>query len=114
LYIQKEIGMAKYLFQASYVGEGRKGLLREGGTARRDNLEKTVAAVGGTIESFYYAFGPADVVVIADLPDNITAAGLALTIAGSGMIEISTTVLLTPAEIDQAVKAGVSYRAPGQ
>lgn len=30
--------MAKYLFEANYVGEGIKGLMREGGTKRRDAL----------------------------------------------------------------------------
>ena len=32
--------MAKYLWQANYVGEGLKGLLKEGGARRRALVEK--------------------------------------------------------------------------
>ena len=66
--------MPKYLFQASYVGEGIKGLLKEGGSKRRETVEQTVKGMGGTLEAFYYAFGEDDVIAISDFPDNINAA----------------------------------------
>jgi len=106
--------MPKYLFQASYSSDGTKGLLKEGGTQRVTNLEKTLQGIGGKLETFYYAFGDSDVVGIAELPDNVTAAALPLTINASGMGNVKTTVLMTPAEIDQAAKKSVSYRAPGR
>ena len=106
--------MPKYLFQASYSSDGTKGLLKEGGTQRVTNLEKTLQGIGGKLETFYYAFGDSDVVGIAELPDNVTAAALSLTINASGMGNVKTTVLMTPAEIDQAAKKSVSYRAPGR
>ena len=59
------------------------------------------------------AFGETDVVAVIDLPDNATAAGVALLIAASGKIDIKTTVLLTPEEVDAAVKVGGDYRSPG-
>ena len=105
--------MPKYLVQASYVGDGVRGLRQEGGSARRDAVEKACASVGGTLEAFYYAFGDADVVTVIDLPDNTTAAGVALLIAASGKIDIKTTVLLSPEEIDAAIKVGGDYRPPG-
>ena len=43
--------MAKYLIQANYVGEGIKGLLKDGGSTRRAVTEKMLAAVGGKIEA---------------------------------------------------------------
>ncbi|MGA8295653.1 MAG: GYD domain-containing protein, partial [Acidimicrobiales bacterium] len=67
--------MPKYLVQASYVGDGVQGLRKEGGSARRAAVEKACVSVGGTLESFYFAFGETDVVAIIDVPDNITAAG---------------------------------------
>ena len=70
--------MPKYLVQASYVGEGVKGLLKEGGTARRKALEQATKAMGGTLEAFYCAFGEKDAFVIADYPDNVTASAAAL------------------------------------
>jgi len=106
--------MPKYLFHANYVGEGVKGLIKEGGTSRRVVVEKAAQSVGGTVEAFYYAFGETDAYVIVDLPDNTTAASLALTVAASGTVAIKTTVLITPEEVDQAVKQSHSYRPPGQ
>lgn len=106
--------MPKYLFQASYVGEGLKGLLREGGSKRRETVEQTIKGMGGTLEGFYYAFGEDDVFAIADLPDNISTAALALLINASGAVKLKTTVLLTPEEIDQATKKSIDYRPPGR
>jgi len=105
--------MPKYLVQASYVGEGVQGLRQEGGSARRDAVEKACASAGGKLEAFYYAFGDTDVVTVIDLPDNATAAGVALLIAASGKVDIKTTVLLSPEEIDASVEVGGDYRPPG-
>jgi uncharacterized protein with GYD domain len=106
--------MAKYLLEASYVGDGIKGLLKEGGTSRRAAAEKAVQSVGGRMEAFYYAFGGADAYLIVDVPDNASMTALALAINASGVVTIKTTVLLTPEEVDGAVKKSPSYRAPGQ
>jgi uncharacterized protein with GYD domain len=106
--------MPKYLFQANYVGEGIKGLLKEGGTSRRAAVEKAVKSLGGTLEAFYYAFGETDAYVIAELPDNATTAALSLTVSASGAAVVKTTVLMTPEEVDEAAKKTPSYRPPGQ
>jgi len=106
--------MAKYLIQANYVGEGAKGLLKEGGSSRRAVVEKLFASQGGSVESFYYAFGETDLYVIADMPDHATMAAIALLIGSTGTVTLKTTVLLTPAEIDEAAKKTPVYRAPGQ
>jgi uncharacterized protein with GYD domain len=45
--------MAKYLLQASYTVEGLEGLLKEGGSARREAVAKATEALGGTLEAFY-------------------------------------------------------------
>jgi len=106
--------MPKYLIQATYMAEGTKGLLAEGGTKRRDAAAKAIKAAGGKLEAFYFAFGKSDAIVIVDLPDNVSAAAASLTISASGVVTTSTTVLLTPGEIDEAAKKSVPYRAPGQ
>jgi len=105
--------MPKYLVQASYSGEGVQGLRKEGGTSRRDAIARACASVGGSLDAFYFAFGDSDVVTVLDLPDNTTAAGVALLVASSGTVDIKTTVLLTPEEVDAAVKVGGDYRPPG-
>ena len=78
--------MPKYLVQANYVGEGLKGLLKEGGSSRRGTIEKLLGSVGGRVEAFYYAFGDTDALVIVDLPDNVTAAALSLTINAAAAV----------------------------
>ena len=106
--------MPKYLVEANYVGEGLKGLLKEGGSSRRAAIEKLYASVGGKVEAFYFAFGKTDIIVIADVPDNVSAAALSLTVSAAGAATTRVTVLLTPEEIDAATKKRPQYRPPGQ
>lgn len=105
--------MPKYMIAGSYTAEGLKGLLRDGGTGRRAALEKALVPVNGKIEVFYFAFGEDDAVLIADLPDNVSAAAVALATSGMGFVRTRTTVLLTPEEVDQAAQKSVAYRPPG-
>lgn len=106
--------MAKYLIQGNYVGGSAKGLLKDGGSSRRAAIKRLVSSIGGKVEAFYYAFGETDVFVIADLPDNVTAAALSLNINATGAVAVKVTVLLTSEEIDEAAKKTISYRPPGQ
>ncbi len=106
--------MTKYMFQANYVGEGVKGLIKEGGSSRRAAIEKAAQSMGGKLEGFYFAFGDVDAYVIVDLPDNAAAAAMALTVNASGAAVTKTIVLMTPEEVDGAVKKSPSYRAPGK
>lgn len=106
--------MAKFLFEANYEGEGVSGLLREGGTYRRARVEEMLKSVDGKIESFYFAFGDRDVIIVADLPDNATAAAIALKVNAAGLAKCKTTVLMTPEEVDAASKMDVAYKPPGR
>jgi uncharacterized protein with GYD domain len=89
-------------------------LLKEGGTSRRAATEKLVKSLGGTLEAYYFAFGESDGFVIADLPDNVSMASVALTVAASGLVAVKTIVLITPEQVDEAVKKTPSYRPPGK
>jgi uncharacterized protein with GYD domain len=105
--------MPKYLTVASYTAEGAKGLLKEGGTARRAAVEKLMKSLGGRLEAFYFAFGEKDAYIITEGPDNATTAAVSLTVSASGALRTKTIVLLTPEEIDQAAKKAVKFRPPG-
>jgi len=107
------ITVAKYLFQSSYTVEGAKGLAKEGGTSRRKVVQDAVEKIGGKVEAFYYAFGDVDVYLILDLPDHIAATALALAVNRAGAATIKTTVLITPEDVDKALKQKVNYRPPG-
>ena len=105
--------MAKYLLEASYTLDGVKGVQAGGGTNRRDAVEQVAQSVGGQLECFYFAFGDRDAYVIVDLPDNESAAAVALTVNAAGGATVKTVVLLTPEEVDAAGKRSVDYRPPG-
>jgi uncharacterized protein with GYD domain len=105
--------MPKYMFTGSYTAEGARGLLKEGGTARRAATEKLVKSLGGTLETYYFAFGSDDFVIIADLPDHTAAAAAALAAGSTGAVNTRTVVLLTPQEADAVAKLTPKYRAPG-
>ena len=106
--------MPKFLIQLSYTPEGAKGLLRDGGSARRKAAADVLAQFGGTVEAFYFAFGADDAVLIVEVPDHETMAAIALTVSATGTIRTRATVLLTPEQIDEAAKKQVRFRAPGQ
>ena len=105
--------MAKYLIQGSYTAEGLKGLLKDKASGRQAAVKKTLASVGGKVESFHYAFGDYDVALIVDLPDNVSAAAISLKVSASGLVRTKTTPLLTVEEADQALQKSIDYRAPG-
>ncbi len=105
--------MPKYLFRASYSAAGAAGLLKEGGTSRVKAVETLAASVGGTVEAIYWAFGADDFVCIADMPDAAAAAALSLTVGASGAVTVTTSPLLTAAEVDEVVRRRVEYRPPG-
>ncbi|MDA8308603.1 MAG: GYD domain-containing protein [Deltaproteobacteria bacterium] len=106
--------MARYLLQGKYSADGVKGLLKDGGSARRAALEKLTKSLGGTMESCYFAFGDYDIVGIGDMPDNVSAAAFSLTVSATGLASVKTTVLMTPEEVDQAAKKSPTYQGPGR
>ena len=105
--------MAKYLVEASYSPEGARGLLKDGGSARRDAVTQLMETLGGKIEAFYFSFGSSDVYVIVDLPDNVSAAAAVLAVSSSGAVTAKTVVLLTPEEVDEACRKSPAYQPPG-
>jgi uncharacterized protein with GYD domain len=83
---------------------------------RREALEPVIAAVGGTLHGFWYAFGDADGYVLAEFPSDVVAASTLARVAASGAVaSLSTTKLLTVEEMLEALRGsgGMAYRAPG-
>jgi uncharacterized protein with GYD domain len=105
--------MPKYLFHGSYTPEGFKGLMAEGGVKRREAAIRSLESVGGKLEAFYFAFGDNDFYIIVDLPDNVTTTAVSFAGNVSGTFGIKTVVLLTPEEVDEALKKSIDFQAPG-
>ena len=106
--------MPKYLLHVNYIGEGIKGLLSEGGSSRKAMAEAAAKSVGASLESMYFAISETDCYVIADAPNHHAVAALSLTMNATGRVRITSTVLMTAEDMDEAVKLRPSYRAPGQ
>jgi uncharacterized protein with GYD domain len=106
--------MAKYLVQFSYTGEGLKGLLKEGGSKRREAIEQLVKSMGGKLEAYYFAYGEYDGIAIVEGTDIVNQLAGVLAINASGVVKTTTTVLITPEEVDQAIKKVPTYRPPGK
>lgn len=104
--------MPKYLVQGSYTDEGLTGLLKGGGTKRREMVEHLAKEMGGRLETFYFAFGSDDFVIILDLPSNVDMAATAMVAQASGTVKSRVTVLMTPEDVDQAARRKVDFRPP--
>jgi uncharacterized protein with GYD domain len=96
--------MAKYLFEISYTDIGHQDFLKEGGTSWHTTVESSIRGLNGWLEAFYFSFGETDIFVIAELPDQVSAAAFSLILSAAGAASIKTVVLISPAEIDQATK----------
>lgn len=105
--------MPKFLIEATYTAEGHKGLAKERASGRKAAVTQAVKKMGGKLDAIYFCLGENDVILIADLPDHVSAAAISSAACASGMVRTKTTVLLTVAEADEALSKTVAYRAPG-
>ncbi len=108
--------MPPYLVQVTYTPEAWAAQLKHP-QDRRAIVRPLFERLGGRIESVYFAFGPYDVVLIADLPDNRSAAALSLALTTGGAVKAIQTTPLLPIEegiaaMRQAAEAGTVYQSP--
>ncbi|MDH3729811.1 MAG: GYD domain-containing protein [Acidimicrobiia bacterium] len=105
--------MPKYMVQGSLSASGMAGVVEEGGSRRHLAVKKAVESMGGKLEGYYFSFGHSDVVGILEMPSNVAMAGLAAAFASGGAVSsLVTTALLTPEEVDEAVKLHPDYTPP--
>ena len=106
--------MPKYLIRLSLTSEGVRALQKEGAVTRKAAATKFAESAGGKLEAMYYAFGQDDVVAIADLPDNASAAASSIAANAAGQAHFMVTPLLTAEEMDRAVEKSRSLTPPGR
>lgn len=96
--------MPVYLHQIAYSREGWQALLSQP-QDRIEAVRPAIEKLGGKIKSAWFAFGEYDIVVITEMPDNVSAAGIAIAFAGGGACKsVQTTPLMTTEEAVQAMK----------
>ena len=106
--------MAHYLVQGSYTPASVKALV--GNPQDRTSSVKTlIQSAGGTFHHMFFSLGESDFHILCELPDNVSAAAIAMMVGATGATtNYRTTVLLTPAEAMQAMTKAksVSYTPP--
>ncbi len=96
--------MPHYLHQIAYSREGWEALLAHPQN-RIEAVRPAIEKLGGKIETAWFAFGEYDVILVAELPDNVSAAAIAMAFAGGGACKaVQTTPLMSPEEAMQAFK----------
>ncbi len=105
--------MSKYMFEATYTPEGVKGIQQAGAASRVAAISDMCAGLGGSLDSFHFAFGSVDAFVVCDLPNDEAAAAAAFTVGASASTQVRTIKLLTVEEADAAIGRSVAYRPPG-
>jgi uncharacterized protein with GYD domain len=104
--------MSHFLCQISYTTEAWEKLLKSPQN-RFDAVRPAVEKLGGKVDNGWFSFGDFDAVVIIQMPDNVSAAAIAMAFAAGGALKsVKTTPLLTAAEGLDAMKkaAGAGYR----
>jgi uncharacterized protein with GYD domain len=106
--------MPHYLHQVAYSAEGWSAIVAQP-QDRLAIVRSAIEKLGGKLVHGWFAFGDYDVVAITEMPDNVSAAALAIAFAGGGACKsVHTTPLMSQEEALQAMrKAGESgYRPP--
>jgi uncharacterized protein with GYD domain len=107
--------MPYYLYQSTYTPEAWAAQVKNPQDVRQ-RVEATIKQHGGKLVGVWYAFGEYDLVSIAEYPDNVSMATVAMTFAAGGALKSAkTTVLMTVEEGLKAMKqaGGSKYQAPG-
>jgi uncharacterized protein with GYD domain len=107
--------MSTYLFHAFQTPATLAKLL-EAPEDRFAANEPAFKALGGQLLGFWYTVGGAEVYVLFELPDDVTATGMAAKVFASGAFTSPTTTrLMTVPETLTALGGSVpAYRPPGE
>jgi uncharacterized protein with GYD domain len=108
--------MPLYMYQGAYNSDSWATQVRNQPDPV-DRVRPLVEACGGRLDTFFYAFGEYDIVLIIDMPDDESAAALSLAAAAGGSLRAAhTTKLMTVeqglAAMRKANEAGSVYTPP--
>ena len=110
--------MAFYLLRAKYAQDSMNALVQRP-EDRMLTTTRLLKAVGGRLHYYFFCFGEYDIVLLFELPDNVSAAALAMTLSAAGTVTATETIpLLTTEEaidaMNQAREASGIYVPPGR
>ncbi len=106
--------MALYLWQVGYTSDAWTTQIKN--PRNRLELVRPVAErLGGRIIDAWFTFGEYDVVVLVEMPDNVSMASLVLAATTGGHLSASKTTPLMPIDdgVDAMRRAGeIAYPKP--
>jgi uncharacterized protein with GYD domain len=103
-----------YLYQSAYTPEAWAAQIKNPQDVR-ERTQAIIEQLGGRVIGTWYAFGEYDTVSIAEFPDNVGFATVAIAFAAGGALKAAkTTPLLTVEEGLEALKnaKGAPYQPP--
>jgi uncharacterized protein with GYD domain len=96
--------MPSYLLQASYTVEALNALMKKP-QDRTEVVRKSIEKLGGKLIGLWLAFGEHDIVCVFEMPNNVSAAAIAVSVgAGGAVTNTRTTPLLAVEEGIAAMK----------
>ncbi len=95
--------MATYVLLISYAQKGIENIKQS--PSRLDGVKVLFKSMGGELKQFYLTLGRYDAIVIAEAPDDETAAKLALTIGSAGNVRTETLRAFTEDEYKKIIAA---------
>jgi uncharacterized protein with GYD domain len=107
--------MSTYLYHAFQTPATLAKLL-EAPEDRSAVLAPILKSLGGQLLGYWYVLGGAEVYVMFELPDDITATAISVKVAASGaFVSPTCTELITVPEMLTALGGSTpAYRAPGE
>ncbi len=106
--------MPNYMYSGNYTKEGAAGLIKDGGKTRKEEAERIVEAMGGSLEAYYWSIGAMDFMMIADIPEAM-AVKFSLHVGASGIFNGKLTPLITVEGMEETTSTELpSMRLPGE
>lgn len=89
--------MAKYVVLVNWTEQGIRDVTKT--TERADQVRQLAQQLGGKVELLLWTLGRYDIVAIAEMPDDETAALMGLRIGGMGTVRTETLRAFTADEM---------------
>jgi uncharacterized protein with GYD domain len=110
--------MAKYVTFFTYTSDTWARMIQNPGD-RTAAIRQLAESLGGSLECVYWMSGAHDGMVIADLPDSVTAAALSAIVGSTSTFKnLESHELLTQEQLGQALSRSrdtmQAYQPPGQ
>lgn len=106
--------MAYFMLQGTFTADALAKMVNNP-QDRAEAIRPVIEGLGGKLEGAWFAFGEFDIVVICQMPDNVSAAAFAFAgSAGGALKAIKTTPLISIADGMEGMKKAATsgYQPP--